>query len=41
MLYMIFIATALYAGLTALNKLEEKEELKKAEEEGYEVMFVS
>ena len=41
MLCMIFIATTLYAGLTALNKLEKKEELKKAEEEGYEVMFVS
>lgn len=40
MLYAAIIVTITYVSLEAMNKFEEKEELKKAEEEGYEV-FIS
>ncbi len=40
MLYIAITMTIAYVSLEVMNKFEEKEELKKAEEEGYEV-FVS
>lgn len=39
MLYAAIIVTIGYIGLEAMNKFEKKEELKKAEEEGYDVYF--
>ena len=39
MLYAAVIMTIAYISLEAMNKVEEKEELKKAKEEGYEVYF--
>ena len=41
MLYITIIMAITYLGLTALSKLEKKEEEAKAKEEGYEVVFVS
>lgn len=39
MLYAAIIMTIAYMGLEAMDKLDKKEEMKKAEEEGYEVYF--
>ena len=39
MLYAAILMTIIYAGLTTLDKLNKKEELKKAKEEGYEIFF--
>lgn len=39
MLYAIVLMTILCTGLDAINYLERKEALKKAEAEGYEVFF--
>lgn len=39
MLYAAIVMTIAYAGITAINKFEMKEECKKAAEEGYEVTF--
>lgn len=39
MLYVGIILAIMYACLTRLTKLEKKDELKKAKEEGYDVFF--
>lgn len=39
MLYITVIMAIAYLGLTALSRLEKKEEEAKAKEDGYEVFF--
>lgn len=40
MLYMCFIMMFVYVGLTVLGKLNDEEELRQAEVEGYEITFI-
>lgn len=41
MLYMCFIMMFVYVGLTVLGKLNDEEELRQAEVEGYEITFIN